>query len=181
MRPQAGWPRAPERISWRLPTTDALASFGLLPRGPARPAASWLLRAWLGGSLPRTHSSASRRLSQALTFGPFVAGPELLPRWPSRPAADRPLRAWLGGFSPRTPSRPSCFCRAGPRAPRQAGSFEPGSAASRRGRLRVLHASAARARAPRGKLAPLSLAWRLAQKHFSLKVAMCFSKAVVFA
>ena len=54
--------------------------------------------------------------------------------------------------------------RSGPRAPRLAGSSEPGLAASRRKRLRVLHASAARAaraRAPRGKLAPLSLARQL--------------------
>ena len=103
---------------------------------------------------PRAGSAAPRRgrlrvlhgeLSRALTFGLFVARPKLRPRGPSRPEAGGLLRAWLGGFSPRTPSRPSCFCRAGPRAPRQAGSFEPGSAASRRGRLRVLHGELSRA------------------------------------
>ena len=37
------------------------------------------------------------------------------------------------------------FCRGGPHAPRLAGSFEPGLAASRRGRLRVLYESSFRA------------------------------------
>ena len=37
------------------------------------------------------------------------------------------------------------FCRGGHHAPRLAGSFEPGLAASRRGRLRVLHGELSRA------------------------------------
>jgi len=37
-----GW-RAPPSLAWRLLAADAFASFMLLPRGPARPAASWLL------------------------------------------------------------------------------------------------------------------------------------------
>ena len=84
-------------------------------------------------------------LSRALTFGLFVARLKLLPRGPSRPAVGGLLRAWLGGFLPRTPLRPSCFCRAGPHAPWQTGSFGPGLASPRRTRFRVLYESPSRA------------------------------------
>ena len=68
-----GWP-ALSSLAWRRLAADALASFGLLPRGPVRPAASWLPSTGLGGSSPRTPSRSSWGALSSSHFRPHRSG-----------------------------------------------------------------------------------------------------------
>ena len=117
-----------------------------LPRGPSRPAAGGLLRAWLGGFSPWTSSRPLRELLSSSLSRPLCARPRFLPRGPSRPAASGLFRARLGGFSLGTSSRPL---------------REPLSSSLSRPLRCEAEVSAVGALTPRGWRALSSPAWRL--------------------